>query len=81
MTPAWQKITNGADSEYNAVPVYDAPYYGSDQLTEIGVGPCGVNDGSAHWTFSVSTNAPSGKFPGNRRYLAVRTDGGYAPHV
>ena len=79
MTPSWEKITDAGDAEYSAIsPRYDAPCYGADQLdgtasgaSAISVGPDGQNDGRLRWTFSVSTNAPAGKFPGNRRYLAV----------
>jgi hypothetical protein len=79
MIPDWKRITDAADPEYSAgAPTYDAAWYGTDQITgantgvaAISVGPDGSNDGFKHWTFSVSTNAPSGKFPGNRRYLAT----------
>jgi hypothetical protein len=79
MTPDWRPITDASDPEYSAIsPRYDAPWYGSEQLdgaasgaSAISIGPDGSNDGRLRWTFSVSTNAPAGKFPGNRRYLAV----------
>jgi len=89
MTPAWKRITDEADPLYDAVnPVFDAPWYGDDQLTgastgvaAISVGPCGAQDGWLHWNFSESTNAPAGKFPGNRRYVCQRIDPAWAPHV
>ncbi len=78
MTPDWKRITDPTDPEYGAGTAYDAPWYGDDQITgansgvaAISVGPCGRADGFKWWEFSVSTNAPAGKFPGNRRYLAV----------
>ena len=70
MTPNWQAITDAGDSEYNATLRYDAPWYGADQLPEL-TGPDEHNDPQGKYTLSVSTNAPTGKFPGNRRYLAV----------
>lgn len=70
MTPTWTAITNEADSEYNATLRYDSPWYGSDQLPEL-TGPDGHNDPQVSYTLTVSTNAPTGKFPGNRRYLAT----------
>ena len=71
MTPSWKAITDEADSEYNATLRYDAPWCGSEQLPQIGVGPEGRTDGVKYWTFTNSTNAPTGKFPGARRYLAT----------
>ncbi len=71
MTPDWKPITDETDPEYNATLRYDSPWYGDDQLPEIQVGPDGQNDGTKTYTFTVSTNAPAGKYPGNRRYLAT----------
>lgn len=82
MQPVWSKITDAGDALYSAEnPYYEAPWYGADQLTEITVGPDGLTDGPVHWTFSVSTNATAGHFPGNRRYVCVRQDSSWAPHV
>lgn len=81
MTPQWRRIVDEADPAYNADnPVFEAPWYGDDQLTgadtgvaAISVGPCGAQDGYLHWTFSVDNS--------NRRYLAQRIDPNWAPHV
>lgn len=89
MTPDWKRITDESDPLYDGSnPVFDCPWYGDDQLTgastgvaAISVGPDGQHDGYLHWTFAESTNAPAGKFPGNRRYTAQRIDPAWAPHV
>lgn len=71
MTPDWKAITDQADSEYDAATRYDAPWHGDEQLTQIKIGPNGHHDGTVYYTFTNSTNAPAGKFPGSRRYLAT----------
>jgi hypothetical protein len=80
MQQPWTRITNPADTLYDAVnPYFEAPYYGSDQ--ELTIGPDGESDGVLHWHMTVDTTADPAHMPGGRRYVAQRIDPSWAPHV